>query len=323
MTTSRPSLARLFVIHQALAGGSHPSLDELAALCEVTARTVKRDLQSLRYDFAAPLRYVRAHGGYGYATPFNLTAPPLSEGELLSLCLVITLAPALRQTPFAPALQRSLQKLRLMLPEPYQAVVDEDPLISALPDAAPPPRIEAAIHFNTLLQAIERRRQARMTYYTLSRDAESTRVVDPYHLFYRRGMWYLHGWCHLRGEARDFALERIRQLELLATEFPPPDYAAIRAALDRRFSIMRAGSATVAIRFDAVWARRVRERVWHPTQQIEELPDGACILRMTVDGLDSVARWILGFGRHARPLEPLELVRQVDDEIRAMAAQCD
>ncbi len=288
----------------------------------MTTRTVKRDLQSLRYDFSAPVEYHRERGGYGYIAPFSLTAPPLSEGELLALCMMITLAPALQTTPFAPALQRSLQKLRVMLPEPYQAVVmDDDPFISARPDAAPPPRVETAIYFNTLLQGIELHRQVRMTYYTLSRDAVSTRVIDPYHLYYRRGMWYLHGWCHLRGTTRDFALERIRQVELLPDAFTPPDPQAIREALDRRFSLMGEGHAAVAVHFDADWARRIRERVWHASQRIEELPDGACILHMTVDGLDSVVRWVLGFGRHAVPLAPPELVARVSDEVRAMAAR--
>ncbi|HOF86789.1 MAG TPA: WYL domain-containing protein, partial [Armatimonadota bacterium] len=260
MTTSRPSLSRLFLIHQAIAAREYPSLEDLAELCGVTARTIKRDLRMLRDAFRAPLTYFRAHNGYAYATPFNLSAPPLSEGELLALCFTITMAAAMGQTPFAPALRRSAEKLRAMLPEPYQAVLlDDGPCMSALADPAPPPRVETSIYFHDLLQAIERHRQARMTYYTMARDAVTTRVVDPYHLYFRRGMWYVHAWCHLRGETRDFALERIRRLELLAEHFTPPDHQAMLDRLARRFSLMNEGHAAVAIRFDAEWARRIRE----------------------------------------------------------------
>ena len=39
---------------------------------------------------------------------------------------------------------------------------------------------------------------------------------------------------------------------------------------------------------------------------------------MTVGGLLSVARWILGFGRHAKPLTPPELVTHVRGEAEAI-----
>jgi predicted DNA-binding transcriptional regulator YafY len=321
MSTTRPSLSRLFLIHQTINAREYPSLETLATLCAITERTLKRDLKLLRDEFGAPLAYSRERSGYWYTAPFSLSAPPLSEGELLALCLTLTLAPAMGQTPFAPALQRSLQKLRAMLPEPYQNVlVDDGPFISTLSEAMPPARVETAIHFNTLLQAIELHRQVRMTYYTMSRDAVTTRVMNPYHIYFRRGMWYLHGWCHLRAETRDFALERIQRLELLRESFTPPDRQAVLDTLSRRFSLMGETRAEVAIWFDADWARRIRERVWHASQTIEDHPDGACTLRMTIEGLDSVVRWILGFGRHARPLAPEGLVRRVGEEVRAMAA---
>ena len=50
-----------------------------------------------------------------------------------------------------------------------------------------------------------------------------------------------------------------------------------------------------------------------------EFPDGACTLRMTVEGLPSVVRWVLGFGHHAKPLAPPELVAQVKAEACAVA----
>ena len=321
MSSTRPSIARLFKIHQAIGEKSYPTAEELADLCEVTVRTVKRDVRELREAYGAPVAYSRRYDGYYYSHEFNLTSLPLSEGELLAVCMMRAMADTFRNTPMAPALQRALHKLQVMLPETAQAGFNDDALsISCLPEATAPERVETCIHFNTLLRAMEDHRQVRMTYFAMSRNAVSTRIVNPYHVFYRRGMWYLYGWCHLRRAMRDFALERVQDLELLAATFPPPDLAAVRDEIARRFSLISDVEISTAIWFDADWARRIRERVWHPTQRIEDHPDGTCTLHMTVEGLQSVVRWVLAFGHHAKPLAPPALVEQVKAEAHAVVA---
>ncbi len=47
-------------------------------------------------------------------------------------------------------------------------------------------------------------------YYTIGRDAEEKRKVDPYHLLYRGGQFYLIGYSHERDDVRVFRLSRIR-----------------------------------------------------------------------------------------------------------------
>ncbi|MBI3630200.1 MAG: WYL domain-containing protein [Candidatus Rokubacteria bacterium] len=47
-------------------------------------------------------------------------------------------------------------------------------------------------------QALLERRSLQVRYYSMSRDAETDRRVDPYHLTYFNGGLYLIGYCHLR-----------------------------------------------------------------------------------------------------------------------------
>lgn len=75
----------------------------------------------------------------------------------------------------------------------------------------------------------------------------------------------------------------------------------------------------VAIKFDSYQARYIRERRWHPTQEIEELPDGGLILRFCVGGLDEVKRWVMGYGSHAEVLAPESLRQAVKEELKQMA----
>src|SRR5919199_623850 len=58
--------------------------------------------------------------------------------------------------------------------------------------------------------AIFRRKTIVFDYYTIGRDARESRKVDPYHLLYRGGQFYLIGHSHERGDIRVFRVSRIR-----------------------------------------------------------------------------------------------------------------
>ena len=58
--------------------------------------------------------------------------------------------------------------------------------------------------------AISRRKTVEFSYYTMERDEVSARKVDPYHLVYRAGQFYLIGHSHERDAVRVFRLSRIR-----------------------------------------------------------------------------------------------------------------
>jgi predicted DNA-binding transcriptional regulator YafY len=49
--------------------------------------------------------------------------------------------------------------------------------------------------------------------------------------------------------------------------------------------------------------------------------DGSCVLTMTVNGIDTVTRWVLSFGKHAMPLSPKRFVNRIQREVDALT-QC-
>lgn len=75
----------------------------------------------------------------------------------------------------------------------------------------------------------------------------------------------------------------------------------------------------VTIWFDASTAPYVRERPWHPTQEIQEHPDGSLTLHLVVGGLNELKRWVLGYGKGAVVKEPPELVEMVQEEVEGMS----
>ena len=58
----------------------------------------------------------------------------------------------------------------------------------------------------------------------------------------------------------------------------------------------------------------------HPTQRIEQNANGKVTLKMTVQGLAEVARWVLYHAPYAKALEPKELRTMVAENAAKSAA---
>ena len=63
----------------------------------------------------------------------------------------------------------------------------------------------------------------------------------------------------------------------------------------------------VKLKFSPQVTRRVKESVWHPSQTIEDLPGGGCVLIVRVGSVLEMTPWIRGWGPDVEVLEPEEL----------------
>ena len=97
------------------------------------------------------------------------------------------------------------------------------------------------------------------------------------------------------------AVERIEALKLNSDTFEkvPAVLAEIERKKTEAFRIMddEEGPRTYRLRFPKGEAFYVKERTWHPTQTIADLPDGGVELTFTASGRIEVERWIRGWGQ--------------------------
>ena len=71
------------------------------------------------------------------------------------------------------------------------------------------------------------------------------------------------------------------------------------------------GDHRVVVRFTPTAAAQVRERFWHETQESRELADGRLELRLHLNSLDEIQRWIMGWADQAEVVGPAELRQRV------------
>src|SRR3954451_14935753 len=123
--SSRPPLARIMAIDQALRAGACPNARTLVLQLEVNPRTIRRDITYLRDQLGAPVEFDPVRNGFFYREPgYRLPYFQLTEGELVALLLAERLLRQYRGTPFERDLRRAFGKLSEMLPDGISVRLD-------------------------------------------------------------------------------------------------------------------------------------------------------------------------------------------------------
>ncbi|MDR0990655.1 MAG: YafY family transcriptional regulator [Propionibacteriaceae bacterium] len=222
---------RLYAIREELrrAGPRGRTTEQLAALFEVSVRTIKRDLSTLQIGgFPA---WSRPGPGGGYVVDAEATLPPVNLTPSEVSGLAVALATQTGQ-PYAAHARTALAKI-LAVTSP----VDRD-RANRLASRVWINHTDEPLPINpSVRKAVE---EALATAHTLTlryRDSdglESERRVDPQFLGKTNGCWYLIAHCHLRDAIRWFRLDRIMNARLTrqpSTDRPitdigtPPDSA--------------------------------------------------------------------------------------------------
>ncbi len=315
---SRPPLARMMAIDQAVRSGLWPNASSLGARLEVDPRTVRRDIAYMRDQLGAPLEFDPIRNGYRYTeTTFQLPFFAATEGEMVALLLAGRMVGQYRGTPFEGDLRRAFRKLSTLLPDVVSIQIDAvGDCLAVMPSAETDydPDVFAAL----AKAAVERRRVA-VVYRSIDRGEETSRTIDPYSLLLRDESWYAVAKDSRRGEVRVFAVQRFRSACDTGERFERPADFRIDDYMTGSFGLVRGdGVHRVALRFRPPTSLRIGERRWRPGQTIEAEADGGLILRFEVNDLREVARFVMFWGDDCRILEPEELRDVVRERCRAL-----
>lgn len=308
-------------IHQLLAAGEFPNAASLAISLEVCTKTVHRDLEFMRDRLALPLVFVAAHNGYHYTEPVeSFPAMQISEGELFALLVAEKSLAAYRGTAFEAPLSSAFKKISAALPDSVSLHLAEwEKTVSFHTSTEPLVNLEV---FDRLAKAVGARQQLRIRYRKPGQAEPETRVVDPYHLGNINGDWFLFAHDHLRNDLRTFVPARVLAAEPTGKTFASPKKFSLHERLRDSFAVHSAeGDFKVVLRFHERVADYIREKRWHPSQELTELPDGGAELRVRLSSLVEVTRWVLSWSGDCRVVAPKELAETVRAAARKLLAE--
>jgi len=316
--------SRLLSILTTLQARGRVTAPELAEACEVSVRTIYRDIDALAAAGIPVYADRGAEGGYrlldGYRVRLNGLSPPEAEALFMAglpgpaAALGLDAAMMAAQNKLMAALPANLRenagrmRERFHLDAPNWFGETEEP-----------------VHLRAIAGALLRNNVVKIRY--RSWRAEKHRRVGPLGLILKAGSWYLAG--HVDGSVRTYRVARILDCSVVEEHFVRPDdfdlAAYWRAATLRLEAELHPNTVTVRLSpfgvklLDALSVPYVKARM-----RLEETADaeGWRIAVLPVGKTSwHAATELLRFGSEAEVLEPPELRDKIAEIAQAMAAR--
>ncbi len=255
-----------------------------------------------------------------YALPpenYYLPAIEFSDSELAALGTALTLLDG--QFAYAEPLRLALQQVSWGRKSPLANGNGEGTPVEMAMTASAGGR-ELSQRLAKIETAISRRKTIEFSYYTMERDATADRKVDPYHLVFRSGQFYLIGYAHERDDVRVFRLSRIQGKVSYATkaehDFTPPD------DFDRRDYASRAdwqmgstaGTAKIFLSDRVDWLIARDHETYGEIRDAakgDKAPGKGSVFSTDYSSSRQLVAWLLGWRRHAAVLDPGELADEL------------
>jgi len=261
--------------------------------------------------------------------PENFYLPPIefSDGELAALQTSLALLDG--RFAYAEPLRLALQQLSWGRPSPLGAAEQRSVAVAVTASAG---GRELSQRLSKVETAISRRKTIEFSYYSIERDEVSRRKVDPYHLLYQSGQFYLVGLAHEREDLRVFRLSRIREKISYATKAEhdfntPEDFDPWRYAHRADWQLGDPeGTAEVWISDRIAWlverdfgrygtAEKVKnsQNKWRAGSR--RVPGPGVVFTTEYAQPRQLAAWVLGMGENARVLSPAEVVDEAAERL--------
>jgi predicted DNA-binding transcriptional regulator YafY len=303
--------ARMLRLLSLLQTHRHWSGSELADRLQVSARTLRRDVDRLR-ELGYPVNATRGvDGGYQLAPGAALPPLLLDDDEAVAIAVAIQAAAQGAVTGIGESALRALAKVVQVMPAPLRRRIEAvRAAIAAQPWTGPDPGVAPDA---LVAVAVACRDGERVEFDYRARDGRQTqRQVEPHRLVPLGRRWYLVAYDLLRLDWRTFRLDRLEGLRGTGSRFRPRELpggdavAFVRAGIAEQPQPYR---VEVHVQAPAAWAR---ERVgrWFT---VEELDAGRSRLTTNADTVDWPAFALGLVDADFVVMSPPELIARIDD----------
>jgi len=286
----------------------------------------RSELESLRIQLTVDRPADGAAEQENYSLrPENFHLPPIAftTKELAALQTALSLLDG--EFAYAEPLRLALQQITWGRPSPLRAPEQRSVALGITASAG---GHELSARLAKVETAIFRNKTIVFEYYTMERDDVGTRRVDPYHLLFQGGQFYLLGYSHEREAIRVFRLSRIRGKVSYATkaehdfrrpvDFDPRGYAnrADWQLGEERGVAEILISGRIAWQIERHFGRYGELR--DPTEAELGADEGDRVFQTAYSNVRGVVSWVLGLGVHARLLGPEELTQEYERRLELL-----
>jgi predicted DNA-binding transcriptional regulator YafY len=291
----------------------------LAETLEISVRTVYRYIDALAASGVPIIAETGPDGGYSLPPEFRSTPLFFEPAELVALFGAARFAQA-GGYPYADALMTALAKVERNLTPVQQAELARHQTVLGV--AAADRGGPVAPWLADLESAAAAGATVEMTYQKPGATVAENRQVDPYLVFHRAGYWYLVGYCHLRGDLREFRVDRIQALRRTGGTFARPEGFRAEEYLgdDWIAADLAAGPLTeVHLAGDPLSIGSLCEH-WYLKHCLVRREERAAWFRVPPGGMANLPGHVLSYGTSVTVVAPASLRQAVIERAREWLA---
>lgn len=275
---------------------------ELADRFGVSLRTIYRDIKSLG-SAGVP---IIGESGAGYSVMEGYRLPPVmfTREEAGSFVAAEKLMRQFTDETMSAQFAAAMYKIKSVLrthEKDLMEVLEQQIDIFSSPSGNGHPLPNA---LQQLVESMLTRKQLALHYQALGKAAFTQRDIEPVGIFHENQFWYIYAWCHLRKDYRQFRMDRIHQLRLIAAPFTRehPNLRELRSRQEKR--------PTTRVR---IKAKKAMVPYLHYGSRYQGFVSEKTMdewVEMTFESPDpeiSFARWLLMFADQVKIIEPASL----------------
>ena len=270
----------------------------LAHDLEVDPRTIRRYIQFMQNELGAPIEYDPIEQTYRFAHgSWTMPNVHLSDRELTALAVGLRSLAEVMPLPFIKPLEGLFAKLIDALPANHREEIQRlKERVDIVPVAI---ASKGSEWVEPLMQAMRDETSVEIDYYILGKRKAGKRRVDPYHLRFFAGAWYLIGYDHQTTYFPVFNLARVRSFQMTEHSFRRRAFSASEYFQDAVGITVGGAAKVVTIVLSGRAADTVSERVWPKGFTYVANKDGTVTLTGKIGKLDDLLAWVAAAGGDA------------------------
>ncbi len=290
---------------------------EIADRYEICQRTVYRDIRALE-EAGVP---IGAEAGKGYFIVDGYHLPPVmfTREEAGAMLIAGKLVDKLTDSSVRKKYLGATDKIKSILPERDKSALEEMNAQVEVFHARQTGSNGYPDNFLSTIQlALGEGKCLELDYHAqYSQEKTSGRIIDPLGIVFYGNAWHLIGYCKMRGEMRDFRVDRILRMEITrecASEKRPGE-------LKNYFHELWLSSDLFEVKvwFDQSVVGSLNSSKYY-FGYIDEYAEGdGVVMSFAANEYNYMANWLLSFGSNVKVLQPPRLKEEMINQVKLLA----
>ncbi len=294
------------------------TVNDIAGQFNISRRTVFRDLNALS-ELNVPVTWDE-HEGYGIMHGYKVPPLMFTTRELSTIMIGLSFVKAQIDKTMVEDAEGVEIKIKEVLPDGLLDFMESlkertvvDPFLHYGPD-----KIEGG-NWYRISNSISQNNPIQFQYRNKADKETNKRIIDSYLLVFYRDHWNVIGYSHKREAIRNFILDRMSDITILAEAFVP------HAPIDAKALIFRSEKTTheIGLTVHSSAVRRLEANLPADISSKSKASTDMCNIRFSFNNLDFINEWLLQFPKTVKILKPDSLIKKRKKLLAEMIGDMD